>query len=449
MTRLTGSIVLLAVSAWLSPALGAQQPEPGVTLLVERYLDAQNGLSLAGATAQALEREPSLKAVRAEVDVARGMRSQAGLRPNPMFAFERRDEPAGADNQTMASVEWPLDLFRRAPRIAVADRDVEAKERATDQRIRMLIADVEARYGEVAAAVRDLMVADNMAIAAREEFGLLRQRVEEGATPPLARDLMEVELRRLEADRIRAVGRADAALIELKRTLGMPPQTPLRLRDTLEVLAPSPLPVPPDAEVAANVAAQDPSSVAERSDVRVADAQLRLADARVEQARSEGRPEVNLFGSYTRMTSGFAQRGFDDRGSLVPIRGVFHYVAGGVSVTVPLRNGNQGATSAAMAERAGAAARLEAVELAAQAEVAAAAALETQARRALTLVQDSLRLARQNLDVLRQTYELGRATVIEVLTEQRRFLEAERTYTDTLKAAYDARTALRRARGER
>jgi outer membrane protein TolC len=57
-------------------------------------------------------------------------------------------------------------------------------------------------------------------------------------------------------------------------------------------------------------------------------------------------------------------------------------------------------------------------------------------------------LARQNLDVVGQTFELGRATVFDVLTEQRRFLETERAYTSALREAWDASTALKRARGD-
>ena len=58
-------------------------------------------------------------------------------------------------------------------------------------------------------------------------------------------------------------------------------------------------------------------------------------------------------------------------------------------------------------------------------------------------------LARQNLTVVGQSYELGRITVFEVLAERRRYLDVERAYTDALRAAYEARTALNRARGER
>jgi cobalt-zinc-cadmium efflux system outer membrane protein len=150
-----------------------------------------------------------------------------------------------------------------------------------------------------------------------------------------------------------------------------------------------------------------------------------------------------------RMDQGFPQMGFDEGGGLARVRGVFHYVSAGAMVTVPITNRNQGEVARAQAERVSATARLEAVQLAAQTELAAAEAQDLQTRRALAWVEGGVRLARQNLDVVQQTYELGRTTVADVLAEQRRYLDIERAYTETLKAAYEARTALQRARGDR
>ena len=50
--------------------------------------------------------------------------------------------------------------------------------------------------------------------------------------------------------------------------------------------------------------------------------------------------------------------------------------------------------------------------------------------------------------VVRQTYELGRGTLLDVLTEQRRYADVERAYTDALREAYDARQTLKEAMGE-
>jgi outer membrane protein TolC len=75
--------------------------------------------------------------------------------------------------------------------------------------------------------------------------------------------------------------------------------------------------------------------------------------------------------------------------------------------------------------------------------------VDRRAREALDLYSAGARaLAQRNLDVVRQTYGLGRATVFDVLAEQRRYLAFEEAYTEALRLAYEARTSLLSARGE-
>ena len=440
MIRKTAIAVIVSLVA--ARIVAAQTPQSPAIPTARAHIDETGGLSLADAIDRAIANEPSLRAARADVDAARGMRLQAGLRPNPTASFERREEPSGTDNQTMVGVEWPLDLFRRTGRVQVAERELEAAQLTAADRERLLASEVRMRYGEAAAAARDVAVADDLVTAVRRQFDLLRSRVDAGAAPPLERDLLDVELQRLESERLLALGRADAAMAELKRWLGLGPDSPLALRETLEALVAR--------EPSVNQAIVLTPSVAQnRADVREADAQVRRAEARIDRARREGRFDVSLFGSYMRMDAGFPQLGVLPGGSLERVRGLFHYVAGGAMVMVPLLNRNQGEVQAAQAARAGAAARLESVELTAKAEIASAAARDAQARRAVALYSSRVRgLARQNLDVVGQTFELGRATVFDVLTEQRRFLETERAYIRALREAWDASTALKRARGD-
>jgi outer membrane protein TolC len=118
-------------------------------------------------------------------------------------------------------------------------------------------------------------------------------------------------------------------------------------------------------------------------------------------------------------------------------------------VTLPVLNRHQGEVAVAKAERTGAAAAREATMLAAQTDIASARIADARAREAVRLYGASgLSLARQNLNVIVQSYELGRTTIFDVLTEQRRFLELERAYTETLRAAFEARTALKNSLGE-
>ena len=401
----------------------------------DQYLDTERGVSLAGAVATAVEQEPSFRAARTELDAARGMQKQAARRPNPTVSLEQRQQTGGSDNQSAVGIEWPLDLFRQKARVALARRESEATELSIADRQRLLASDVRLRYGQAAAAIRELVIAENLAESARRDLNLRRSRVDEGASAPLERDLLDVDLRVLESERLMAVGKTEGAMIELKRVLGLRADAPLKLRETLETLV-TPTETTP------------PSSTGDRADVREAEARVRVADARIDRARSEGRFDVSLTGSYMRMDAGFSQRGFNTQSALEPVHGVFHYLAGGAMVMVPLRNRNQGEIAAAQADRVGASARLEAARLMAQAEVAAAEAQENRARQALAVLEGAVQLSRQNLDVVRQTFELGRTTASEVLAEQRRYLQVENAHTSGLHAVFDARTALLRAQGD-
>jgi cobalt-zinc-cadmium efflux system outer membrane protein len=253
--------------------------------------------------------------------------------------------------------------------------------------------------------------------------------------------MLRVEVQRLEADRLLQAGAVDRRMVELKRLLGMPVDAALALRESLAELV--------RRDAAASPNAEESRALTTRPDVLEAEARVRVAEAQIDRAHREGRPDVSVFGMYMRMNAGFPQQGFSAAGQLEPIRSVFHYASAGAMVTLPLQNRNQGAVAAAEAERGGAAAQLEAARLSAHSEIAAARSRDEHARRALAAYSvDAIALARQNLDVVRQTYELGRGTLLDVLNEQRRYLDVERAYTGVLTEAYEARQRLKAAMGD-
>ena len=413
--------------------VAAAQDAPTTT----RYLDSTGGLTVAQAIAEGRRQEPGLREARLAIEAARGERRQATLRPNPMVSGERREQVGGGDNQTTFGVELPLDLFRRDARITVADRSVTVMERSAENRERLLAAEIRDRIGALLAAVRRLEVLDGLVDASRRTVDLLTARVSEGAAPPIDRDVATVELQRLRASRELAIGQADAALAELRPLLGLPPQSPLKLRDSLEGA------VAGDAPEAIALSAAN-----RRADVLAAEAEVAVAEARTVQVRQEAKPDVGVFGSYMRMVSGFPQTAFGAGGAPEPIHGIFHNVSGGLRLTVPLFNRNQGSRAAAQARTDGATHNLDARRLVVGSEIEAAQARDAAARRALAVFSmDTRALARRNLDVVRETYQLGRATLFDVLNEQRRYLDFESGYTDALADAFTARTALQRATG--
>jgi cobalt-zinc-cadmium efflux system outer membrane protein len=435
------TIAVLMPVFWTLASPAVAQTTASSQPRAQAVIDPVNGLSLDQAIARGLAQEPALRAHRTAVDAARGLRQQAGLRRNPAVSVEMRTEVGGPDDQAMVTAEWPLDLFRRDGRIAVADREVAVVESAVAESERLLAADIRARYGAALVSLRELTVLDELFGTVRRQHDLLRVRAEQGASPPLERDLIEAEVRRLEADRLLQLGRVESALVELKRMLGMPPSDALLLRDTLEDVVAR--------DMASTSRASERDRTDERSDVREAQARIGLADAKIDRARREGRFDVSVMGGYMRMDSGFPVFGLSPGGTLAPVRGLFNNVVFGGMVNVPLFNRNQGEVVAAHAERARATATLDAARLTAQADIAAARARAQRAQEAVQLYGAGARtLARQNLTVVEQSYELGRTTVFDVITEQKRYLDLERAYTETLRAAYDAQTSLKKALGE-
>ena len=50
--------------------------------------------------------------------------------------------------------------------------------------------------------------------------------------------------------------------------------------------------------------------------------------------------------------------------------------------------------------------------------------------------------------MVRQTYQLGRTTLLDVIAEQRRYIDVEMGYTESLKQVYDAAVDVDRAVGK-
>ena len=387
---------------------------------------------------RALADNPDLQATQAEVDAAHGRLQQAGLRPNPMLELGVQKNVAGPDNNLTASMVVPLDLNgRKAGRVGVATGELEMKRAQVADRERRLRAEVRMKAGEILAAQRNLRFTEELLQVNRDALGLLQTRVSRGAAPPLEENLLRVEVNRLEASRRRLASQVEVLALQLKTLVGLGPEAPLSLRGDLR-----PAPVRLDLQEGLTQA------LAARSDLLVARADVAMAEAMAEKEKAEGRWDASVNVGYMRQDFGYDLRGLTASGSTQPITDVFHYVGAGVSITLPVRNQNQGNIAAALASTTAAQRRLALVTLTIRQEVTAAFIQYDAVQGALDIyTQGVWEVARQNLAVVRQTYELGRATLLDVIAEQRRYIDVETGYTEALKQVYDAAVDIERVVG--
>ncbi|HEX7295423.1 MAG TPA: TolC family protein [Pyrinomonadaceae bacterium] len=401
------------------------------------YYDSTNGLSADDVVVYAVAHNGELAAFRSEVEAARGLVQQASLRPNPQLEVERKEQVNGSDNDTMVGAMLPLELGgRRSARILVAQRELELKQSLLADRERLLAAEVRAKFGEALGELLKLGFTEDLLTMTDQGYRLVAARVTEGRTAPLEQNIVLVEVNRIRSMRESGQGKVEVALLELRNLMGMRPEDPLRLRGDLDHLIE---PVP------SVVAARD-IALRERPDLRAARALEDLAEAQIVQARSQGRLDASLTGKYELMNFGFPQQGFNSNGELVPIQGRFHSLAVGVTLDLPVRNRNQGAIAAAVAEKSAATQRREFAELTVQREVASALARYQSAARAAEIYRVGVQgQANANLDVIRQTYELGSKTLLDVIAEQRRFIETQTGYIEALVNTYQARVEIERA----
>jgi cobalt-zinc-cadmium efflux system outer membrane protein len=426
-------LMVVALTGSLSLSAQAVQPRPA-----SDFLDLQGGVTEAELVTRALASSPTLLAQRQQIAMAKGDVTQARLRQNPSLTLGGLKEVNGGDNAITVSGSLPLELFgRRARRTEVAeDKETAAQQSVADEE-RLLTGEVRMRFGRALAAIRDLQFVEQLLQVNRDFLRLMEDRAREGAAPPLDADETRVEINRIETLRIDYQSKAEVALLALEETVGVDPNEVIRLKGQLE-LAPQQY----DRKQLLQLAMDH------RPDLAFERANEALANAELRSDRATGKPDASIFGGYERPDSGFSQEAFDAAGNLRPIRQTFNYATFGLNINLPLFNRNQGAIAADAAGIQAARSEIAAVNLSLRHEVAQNLVRFNGAQARVTIYRSGVRdQAAHNLDVVRQTYSYGRTTLLDVIAEQRRYIEIETGYTDILLDAYAARIALEQAVG--
>ena len=427
--------LLLLVAAGCSLKLAAQESKPRPA---SDFLDSRQGVTEEELVTRAVASNPVLAAQRQQIEMAKGDVTQAHLHKNPSVMLGGLKEVDGDDHGINVAASLPLELYgRRARRTEVAEnKESVTKQRVEDQE-RLLAGEVRTRFGETLASIRNLMFIERLLQVNQDFLKLMEDRVRQGAAPPLDADESRVEVNRIETMRIDYQARVEVALLALKQAVGIDPEEPFRLKGQLEL----------------GLRTYDQKQLLQlamdhRSDLAMQRANEALANAELRSDKATGKSDASVFGGYERPNQGFSLQAFDSAGNLRPIRQSFNHVVFGLNIDLPTFNRNQGAVGADTAAIRAAQSQIAAVTLNLRHEVAQNLVQFNGAQARVAVYSKGVRdQAAHNLDVVRQTYSYGRTTLLDVIAEQRRYIDVETGYTDILLNAYSARIALEQAVG--
>ncbi|WP_263359275.1 TolC family protein [Acidicapsa ligni] len=402
------------------------------------FLDAQQGITETELVTRALASNPTLLAQRQQIEMAKGDVTQAHLHKNPSLMLGGLKEVNGDDHGINATGSLPLELYgRRARRTEVAESKEDVSKQSVADQERLLTGEVRSRFGEALASVRNLMFVEQLLKVNEDFLKLMEDRVHQGATPPLDADETRVEVNRIETMRIDYQAKAEIALLGLKEAVGIDPEEPIRLKGELALGS-----LTYDQKQLLQLAMEH------RPDLAMQHASEALANAELRSDKAIGKPDASVFGGYERPNSGFSQEAFDTAGNLSPIRQSFNHVVFGLNINLPVFDRNQGTAVADTAAIRAAQSQIAAVNLTLRHEVIQNLIRFNGAQARVAVYRSGVRdQASHNLDVVRQTYAYGRSTLLDVIAEQRRYIDIETGYTDILLNAYTARVSLEQAVG--
>jgi len=157
-----------------------------------------------------------------------------------------------------------------------------------------------------------------------------------------------------------------------------------------------------------------------------------LADAKVSQSKTVGKLDANLTLGYQRLRINNTVK--------------FNYLVFGLKFILPQRNRNRSAIEASVLSKHATEKRRAFGELVVRKEVAKAYTIYNSAVRAKEIIRVGVvDQAEKNLEVVRQTYELGKNSLLAYLDEQRRFIDFRTSLINAELEVYIARVEVLRA----
>lgn len=386
-----------------SPTIGPPSPVPSqadetsLPLLVPPTQPIPANLTLEQALLEAEARSPALAAAQANVAAARGRLRQAGFRDNPELSVEVENflgtgELSGLQGtEVTVAVSQRLDLGgRRSARQSVGRAELAMSE------LRLLITradlaqSVRQQFATAVAARERLRIAGENEQRAAELARIASILVDAGREPPL-RALRAQSAASQAVAELRAAQAAEAAARRTLASLFGVETPPESVAGSLTDILPT------------------ATSPVEALDVRLANAQLAVAEANLQQQLAERRLDPAV---------GLGVRQVQETGDQA--------LVAGFSMPLPIRNRNQGNIEAARAEILAAEAERSTARVSASTRVANALAnLTAASARVEALEEAAIPEGREALRLAQLSYQAGKIELIELLDAQAALASAE------------------------
>ena len=414
MTKHFRAMTATLLACWLTASAFAQTPTPPVSSQVVE------SLTLEAATEQFLRRNLAVEAARFEVGVAEAERVGARLRPRPGLTVTAENVKISGDTpfnrlyEVGLTVEQPIELGnRQSLRAEVAERTVTVAEARLTEVLQRRLFDLRRTYYEASLA----RALHSIARENRENFSELVRfntvRFEEGYIAE--GELIKVRLERIKydsnvANAALALRQANVRLLEL---LG---ESEYERAANLEVITRMEA-----GRAQLDLASLRQTALANRADIKVAEAQVALTGSISELERSRGKGDVTPYAGYRRV-------------------GVDNTVVAGVTVPLPFGNRNQGGVARAEAEERVAEANVRLARNRALAEVESAYRAYETAREQVNVYEAGiLKQADESYDIALVAYREGATELIILLDAQRTRSEVRANY---YRALFDYYTSI-------
>jgi cobalt-zinc-cadmium efflux system outer membrane protein len=438
--RILRTVIACATCLAIGSGSHAQTLPSSAPVARELYLDP-NGLDLAQLVQLALTRNADLTATRQRTLEAQGLLRQAGFRPNPVFETEVSSGAAtGSNGERQISVGYAHTFElggKRSRRVEVAQSGVEIAGLEILDRERTLRAELQERYIAAMSAVRNFEAVAQQREAAEQGLNVTRQRVAAGESPRVEEMVLQADVGRLEAERLLLESEVQQAMLNLRVVAGFELTETLRLR--------------PDGDrdpVTTTLEDALAKGLTVRPDLGALRKEEDRSAAEVRSARADRTPDIAALFRYTDAQSRFDQMGFSASGVLTPIRDHDRTLTGGLSITLPVLNRNQGMIQVATARQTAATLRREYQERVIRAEITGAYGRYLAARRAALAFQRLvIGPSEESVRVLRASYAAGEVQLFDVVAEQRRLIDTQKAYTEAIRQEALARVSLERAIG--